>query len=149
MSFDFDSANVHIVFLIRKLYDEIFLFFFCVKICELKILHISLHHNHKTKNKMSDFPSAVKGLGIYKGDWEGAQWTLTGIPSSEQLGHQYECAYDFEDAVKRNVNCSGIDFDSEFCQFFAYAKTRARLESFAKQIAKHYEKAKKLTESLY
>jgi len=149
MSFDFDSANVHIVFLIRKLYDEIFLFFFCVKLCVLKILKISLHHNHKNKNKMSDFPSAVKGLGIYKGDWEGAQWTLTGIPSSEQLGHQYECAYDFEDAVKRNVNCSGIDFDSEFSQFFAYAKTRARLESFAKQIAKHYEKAKKLTESLY
>jgi hypothetical protein len=29
---------------------------------------------------MSDFPSAVKGLGIYKGDWEGAQWTLTGMP---------------------------------------------------------------------
>ena len=98
---------------------------------------------------MKDIKSAVNGLGIYKGDWEGAEWTLTGIPSSEQLGHQYECACDFEDAVKRNVNCSGIDFDSEFSQFFAYAKTRARLESFARQIAKHYEKAKKVKESLY
>jgi hypothetical protein len=128
---------------------KIFLFFFCVKICGLKILHISLHHNQKIIIVMSDFPSAVKGLGIYKGDWEGAQWTLTGIPSSEQLGHQYATAYDFEDAVKRNVNCSGIEFDSEYSQFFAYAKTRARLESFAKQIAKHYEKAKELREKMY
>jgi type II secretory pathway component PulF len=53
------------------------------------------------------------------------------------------------DAVKRNVNCSGIEFDSEYSQFFAYAKTRTRLESFAKQIAKHYEKAKELTEKMY
>ena len=98
---------------------------------------------------MSNFPSAVKGLGISKGNWEGAQWTLTGNASREQLGHDYESAYDFEDAVKRNVNCSGIEFDSEYCQFFAYAKTRARLESFAKQIAKHFEKAKKVKENMY
>ena len=98
---------------------------------------------------MKEFKSAVNGLGIFKGDWEGAEWTLTGNPSSEQLGHRYESAYDFEEAVKRNVNCSGISFDSEYCQFYAYAKTKARLESFARQIAKHYEKAKKLTESLY
>ena len=93
---------------------------------------------------MKSFKSAVNGLGISKGDWEGAEWTLTGFPSSEQLGHRYESAHDFEEAVKRNINCSGIDFDSESSQFFAYAKTRARLESFAKQIDKHYAKAKKM-----
>ena len=65
------------------------------------------------------------------------------------IGHSYESAYDFEECVRRNVNCKGIEFDSEYCQFFAYAKTRARLESFAKQIAKHYEKAKKITENMY
>jgi len=98
---------------------------------------------------MNDFKSAVNGITIFKGDWEGSQWTMTGLPSREQLGHQFESAYDFQDCVKRNVNCSGIEFDSEYCQFFAYAKTRARLESFAKQIAKHFEKAKAMKEKMY
>jgi len=89
------------------------------------------------------------GLSIYKGDWDGAQWTLTGFPKKEAIGHDYESAYDFEDCVKRNINCSGIDFDSEFCQFYAYAKTKARLVSFANQIKKHYEKAKQLKEEMY
>lgn len=89
------------------------------------------------------------GLEIYKGTWDGAEWTLTGYPNKEVIGHNYNSAYDFEDCVKRNINCKGINFDSESCQFFAYAKTKARIVSFAKQIEKHYEKAKKLTEELY
>lgn len=89
------------------------------------------------------------GMTIYKGDYEGAQWSITGFPNPEKIGHHFESAYDFEDCVKRNINCSGIVFDSEFCQFFAYAKTKARLESFDKQIAKHFEKAKAMKEKMY
>ena len=89
------------------------------------------------------------GLTIFKGDWEGSSWTITGFPKEEIIGHSYESAYDFEECVKRNINCKGIEFDSEFCQFFAYAKTKARLVSFAKQIEKHFEKAKKMTEQMY
>ena len=89
------------------------------------------------------------GLTIYKGDWDGAEWTLTGFPNKEVVGHSYNDAYEFEEAIKRNVNCSGINFDSEMCQFFAYAKTKARLVSFAHQIEKHYIKAKELTEKMY
>jgi hypothetical protein len=89
------------------------------------------------------------GLTIYKGDYEGAQWSITGFPKSEVIGHQFESAYDFQDCIKRNVNCSGIDFDSEYCQFFAYAKTKARLVSFGKQIDKHFAKAKELKEKMY
>ena len=89
------------------------------------------------------------GLTIYKGDWDGAEWTLTGYPNKEVIGHSYNDAYEFEEAIKRNVNCSGINFDSEMCQFFAYAKTKARLVSFANQIEKHYIKAKELTEKMY
>lgn len=95
-----------------------------------------------------DIKTAI-GLTIYKGDYEGAQWSITGFPKAETIGHQFESAYDFEDCIKRNVNCSGIEFDSEFCQFWAYAKTKARLVSFAKQIEKHFVKAKKIKESLY
>ena len=98
--------------------------------------------------KSQDIKTAF-GLTIFKGDYEGAEWSITGFPKDEQIARHFESAYDFEEAVKRNVNCSGISFDSEYCQFYAYAKTKARLESFARQIAKHYEKAKKLTESLY
>jgi hypothetical protein len=54
------------------------------------------------------------GLLIYKGDYEGAQWSITGFPKDEQLARHFESAYDFEDCIKRNVNCSGIEFDSEF-----------------------------------
>jgi hypothetical protein len=89
------------------------------------------------------------GLLIYKGDYEGAQWSITGFPKDEQLARHFESAYDFEDCIKRNVNCSGIEFDSEFSQFFAYAKTKARLVSFAKQIEKHFAKAKAMTEKMY
>lgn len=89
------------------------------------------------------------GLSIYKGNWEGAEWTITGFPNKDVIGYDYKSAYDFEEAIKRNINCSGITFDSELCQFFAYAKTKARLVSFANQIEKHYAKAKELQKKLY
>lgn len=89
------------------------------------------------------------GLTIYKGTWDGAQWTLTGFPKKELIGHDYNSAYDFEDCVRRNVNCKGIEMDSESSQFFAYAKTNARIVSFSNQIEKHYEKAKKMMEEMY
>jgi len=100
-------------------------------------------------NMIKDEIKTNIGLSIYKGDWEGAEWTITGYPNAEAIGHQYQGAYDFEDALKRNINCSGINFDSEYSQFFAYAKTKARLVSFAKQIEKHYAKAKELREKMY
>ena len=98
--------------------------------------------------KTEDIKTPI-GLDIQKGDWEGAEWTITGYPNGDVIGHNYQSAYDFEEAIKENVNCKGITFDSEYCQFFAYAKTKARLVSFAKQIEKHYTKAKKLTEKMY
>jgi hypothetical protein len=98
--------------------------------------------------KTNDIKTGI-GLSISKGDWDGAQWTITGFPRAEVIGHDYDSAYDFQEAVQRNVNCSGIEFDSEFCQFFAYAKTKARLVSFAKQIEKHYQKAKEVNKKMY
>jgi len=110
------------------------------------IFEVSKQLNMATKSQ--DIRTAI-GLTIYKGDYEGAQWSITGNPKAEVIGHEFESAYDFEDCIKRNVNCSGIDFDSEYCQFWAYAKTKARLVSFAKQIDKHFAKAKAMTEKMY
>lgn len=112
----------------------------------MHIFEVSKQLNMATKSQ--DIKTTF-GLTIFKGDYEGAEWSITGFPIDQQIARHFESAYDFEDCIKRNVNCSGISFDSEFCQFWAYAKTKARLVSFAKQIEKHFEKAKKITESLY
>jgi hypothetical protein len=84
------------------------------------------------------------GLSVSKGSWEGAEWTITGFPRKELTVVAFESAYDFEELISEKVNCKGITFDSEFSQFFAYAKTKARAVSFAKAIEKHFEKVRKL-----
>jgi hypothetical protein len=91
--------------------------------------------------KTNDFIATEIGLRIYKDD-DG--YMITGYPKKEIINHDYDSAYDFEECVQRNVNCKGIEFDSEFCQFWAYAKTKTRIEKFAKDIQAHYEKAKKM-----
>lgn len=84
------------------------------------------------------------GLSIWKGDWDGAQWTLTGYPKASVIGYDYNSAYEFEASVKKNFNISGLEFDSESCQFYVYAKTKLRLMSLLRQIEKHYEAAKSM-----
>ena len=46
-----------------------------------------------------------------KGDWEGAQWTITGNPKQSMTIKEFESAYDFEDFLKEHINCNGIEFD--------------------------------------
>ena len=82
------------------------------------------------------------GLGIYESKLN--DFYITGYPSAKVLGHSYEDAYAFEEAVKRNVDCSGITFDSESCQFWANAQTEERLVKFANDIKEHYLKAKSM-----
>lgn len=77
------------------------------------------------------------------------QYWMTGYPNSKILGHDYSTAYDFEDVVKKNIDCSDIMFDSESCQFFAYAETSERLERFANDIKEHFSNAKQLFEQMY
>ena len=80
------------------------------------------------------------GLEVYKGDWEGAEWTVTGNPRREMTVKEFDSAYEFEEFVQEKVNCKGVSFDSEYCQFFAYAKTKARAIKFANDIDKHFAK---------
>ncbi len=80
------------------------------------------------------------GLIVHKGDWDGSQWTVTGFPKRPFAFPEWESAYDFEEFVKKHVNCSGVEFDSEFCQFFAYTKTKARALGFMKAIEKYLDK---------
>jgi hypothetical protein len=86
------------------------------------------------------------GLTIYKGDWEGAEWTITGNPKKEMTIKEFDSGYDFEDFIQDKINCKGIEFDSELSQFFAYAKTKQNAVAFGKRIDKYFEKVRKMLE---
>ena len=92
-------------------------------------------------NKDINFPV---GLTVYKGDWDGAQWTITGNPKTSMTVKQFQSAYDFEKFIKEKVACKGIEFDSEYCQFFAYAKSKATALAFATRIEKYFDKVRKM-----
>lgn len=83
------------------------------------------------------------GISVYKGDWDGAEWTITGFPSKELVNlFGFESAYDFEGYIRKNIKCKSIVFDSEYCQFFAYAKTKIGAIAFAKAVEKKFTKVK-------
>ena len=70
------------------------------------------------------------GISVSKGDWDGAEWTISGYPRLSSKLPGFESAYDFEEVIKEKVNNSGITFDSEYCMFCAYAKTKQRAVGF-------------------
>ena len=92
---------------------------------------------------MSKTKSTI-GLEVYKGDWSGAQWTITGNAKKELTVKEFESAYDFEEFVQEKIDCEGIEFDSEFCQFFAYAETEERAIKFLNEIEQHFKKVRDL-----
>lgn len=86
----------------------------------------------------------VSPIGLKVFDDGGGSFTITGNPKSSETIIEFESAYDFEELIQEKVNCKGIDFDSEFCQFFAYAKTKASALAFVNRIEKHFDKVKKM-----
>lgn len=86
------------------------------------------------------------GIEVSKNDWDGASYpyTITGNPSSEHTVKEFDSAYDFEEWVRNNVACKTITFDSEFCQFFAYAKNKRDAVAFAKRIEKLCKKVQEM-----
>ena len=84
------------------------------------------------------------GLSIYDDKENYDCFTITGNAKKSETIVEFESAYDFEEFIKEKVNCNNIEFDSEFCQFFAYSKTKSRALNFVKAIEKHFEKVKKM-----
>jgi hypothetical protein len=81
------------------------------------------------------------GLEVYR--LEGyKEWTISGNAKKAMTVKEFDSAYDFQDFVKEKINCKGIDFDSEYCEFFAYAKTKARAIKFAKDIDGYFAKVR-------
>jgi len=84
------------------------------------------------------------GLSVFDDKKEFGYFTITGNPKKSVTIVEFESAYDFEEFIQEKVNCKNIQFDSEFCQFFAYAKTKAQALSFVTRIEKHFAKVKKM-----
>jgi len=84
------------------------------------------------------------GLKVFDARELDGNFTITGNAKQSETIVSFESAYDFEELIKSKVKCEGIDFDSEFCQFFAYAKTKAKALAFVNRIEKHFEKLKNM-----
>jgi hypothetical protein len=86
----------------------------------------------------------ISPIGLKVFDDGDGSFIITGNPKSSETIIEFESAYEFEELIQEKVNCKGIDFDSEFCQFFAYAKTKASALAFVNRIEKHFDKVKKM-----
>ena len=77
------------------------------------------------------------GLSVEKYDWDD-QFTITGKLLKSETMKEFDGAYEAEEFIQAKINCEGIDFDSEYCQFFAYAKTKNRAMEFVKAIEDYF-----------
>ena len=86
------------------------------------------------------------GLSVSKGDWKGAQWTITGLVKKSVTVIEFDSTYDFEEFVQNKIDSEGIEFDSESGQFFAYAETEERAIRFLNEIEQYFKKVRDLLE---
>jgi len=84
------------------------------------------------------------GFTIYKLEENKEQYTITGFISKEYRFRDFDGAYDFEEYIKKHIDCSDIDFDSEYSQFFAYTNTVERAKKFVEDITAWVIKVKEL-----
>jgi hypothetical protein len=77
----------------------------------------------------------------YEGD---KNYTITGNLRREYCFKEYGSNYDVEEHIQDHVNCNGIEFDSEYSQFFAYANTEERAVQFCEDIMAWFDNIKEL-----
>jgi hypothetical protein len=84
------------------------------------------------------------GFTIFKLEEDREEYTVTGYLAKKYQFRDFDGAYDLEEYIKKHIDCSDITFDSEYCQFFAYAKTVDRAKKFVEDITAWVEKVKEL-----
>ena len=100
------------------------------------INHGEPHQSQALKVKIKTMEGDIKfeiGLTVYQTSGDNG-WSITGNAKRALTVKEFDSAYDFEEFIQTKINCNGVEFDSEFCQFFAYTKTKARAIKFAKDI---------------
>lgn len=90
----------------------------------------------------------VGSIKPYKYDGD-KYWTVTADFRALETFENCESNYDVVERLKDNkVLTKSADEDSEYCQFFAYFKTKSAADSFLKRLGEYVETRKKLIESL-
>lgn len=90
----------------------------------------------------------VDSLKPYKGNGD-KHWTVTADFRALETFNNCESNYDVVERLKENkVLTKSADEDSEYCQFFAYFKTKTAAQIFIKRLAKYVEKRKLLINQL-
>lgn len=95
---------------------------------------------------MSRIYNSPIGLDVYRyiSYDEKVSYTISGNVSGEHTVKEFDGAYDFESWIKKNVACKTIEFDSEYCQFFANAKSKRDAIAFVKRIEKLCKKVQEM-----
>lgn len=83
------------------------------------------------------------GFTIYKYD-DDKYYTITGNIRKDYMVRDFKSNYDVEEYIQKHINCEGIDFDSEFSQFFADARTEETAVKFCEDVQDWFENVKKL-----
>jgi len=78
-------------------------------------------------------------IGLEINQCEGDKdFTITGNANKSMTVKEFDSAYDFEEFIQAKIDCKGISFDSEYCQFFAYAKNKNRAMEFVNAIEDYF-----------
>jgi hypothetical protein len=86
------------------------------------------------------------GFTIFKLDEDKEEYTITGNIAKAYRFRDFDGAYDLEEYIRKYIECSGIDFDSEYCQFWAYTKTVERAEQFVEDTTAWFKKVKEMVD---
>ena len=86
------------------------------------------------------------GFTIFKLEENKEEYTITGNIAKAYRFKDFDGAYDLEEYIQKHIDCSGIDFDSEYCQFFAYTKTVDRAKQFVEDITTWVTKVKEMVD---
>jgi hypothetical protein len=84
------------------------------------------------------------GFTIFKLEEDKEEYTITGNIAKAYRFRNFDGAYDLEEYIQKHIDCSGIDFDSEYCQFWAYTKTVDRAKQFVEDITAWINKVKEM-----
>lgn len=92
-------------------------------------------------NKRIKIKEYAVGLTIYQNEHD---YYITGYPNQMFTVRQWDSAYDFENFVKKHFDYTDIQFDSETCQFFAYAHTEKQAILLCDNIEEHFTKVREM-----
>jgi hypothetical protein len=84
------------------------------------------------------------GFTIFKLEEDKEEYTITGNIAKAYRFRDFDGAYDLEEYIQKHIDCSGVDFDSEYCQFWAYTKTVDRAKQFVEDITTWITKVKEM-----